>query len=342
MKQEDKIETNADKTKITYTVGSKNVTKATFGAGVAWNTSQPYYNATLSGYIFSSDTAIDAKNLTLTLTDSQKDSLKANDSMTLLTASGISDSNSVIQPDNNTFKLSRTGDLGTNFDGTATGNVFTETDAVKYKISKIETDRITLGSRSWTADAESLPDTWTAKTGTVIEANDFAFTTKAETALASGDTKTLVEGSGFIAGSNIANKTLGIEYTDNSVKLGATAYGQIETITDAVQYKVSSVALDSLDISGWKSSNDASSVPIGWVANTDGVNVTATNFDPQLTSGSKTIITATTAAFSDNKIDENIRYKADYFSNNSENGVSFSGYEEGGVKATDNGKALTY
>ena len=263
--------------------------------------SQSYYDAPNNDYIYSTSTAIDAKNLTFSLSTEQKDSLKTNDSMTLLTASGITDSNSVIQPDNNTFKLSRTGDLGTKFDGTATGNVFAETSAVKYKISKIETDRITLGTRSWTADAENLPDTWTAKTGTVIDASDFAFTTKADTALASGDTKTLVEGSGFIAGSNIANKTLGIEYTDNSVKLGATAYGQIETITDAVQYKINSIALDSLDISAWDGTNDAATVPDSWVANANGVNVTATNFDPALTSGSKTIVTASADMFKDEK-----------------------------------------
>ncbi|MBP5469656.1 MAG: hypothetical protein J6Z11_10485, partial [Candidatus Riflebacteria bacterium] len=213
--------------------------------------------------------------------------------------------------------------------------------AVKYQISKIETDKITLGSRNWTANAESLPDTWRVKADTVIDANDFSFTSNAVTALASGDTKTLVSGSEFAAG-KIADKKVGIDYTVNSLKLGATALGQIETTTTAVQFKVNSVTLDGLDISGWKSTDDVSAVPDVWVANANGVDITATNFDPELTSGLKTIITATTAAFSDNKIDENIRYKADSFSNDSKNGVTFAGFQEGGVKTTDGGKALTY
>ncbi|MBR4329342.1 MAG: hypothetical protein IKP71_05765 [Candidatus Riflebacteria bacterium] len=344
LSQTDSIETNADKNKVTYTIGTKNVTKATFDKELTWNTSsQPFYDASSdSGYIFSESTVIDAKNLTLSFTDSQKDTLKAEDTMTLISATGISSLNNVDQPDNKTFQLSRTGDLGTKFDGTATGVVLAENSAVKYQISKIETDKITLGSRNWTANAESLPDTWRVKADTVIDANDFSFTSNAVTALASGDTKTLVAGSGIVAGSNIADKTVGIDYIDNSLKLGATAFGKIETITDAVQFKVDSVALDSVDISGWKSTDDVSAVPDVWAANTNGVDITATNFDPELTSGSKTIITATTAAFSDNKIDENIRYKADSFSNDSKNGVTFAGFQEGGVKTTDGGKALTY
>lgn len=115
--------------------------------------------------------------------------------MTLISATDISNSNHVVLPDNNTFQLSRTGDSGTKFDGTATGVVLVDSSVVKYKINTIETDKITLGSRNWTANAESLPDTWTAKTGIVIDANDFTFTSKAETALVSGDTKTLVAGS---------------------------------------------------------------------------------------------------------------------------------------------------
>ncbi|MBQ2593960.1 MAG: hypothetical protein II567_11865, partial [Candidatus Riflebacteria bacterium] len=344
LSQTDVIKTNDAKNILTYTIGTKNVIRATFDKELTWNTSsQPFYDASSdSGYIFSGNTVIDAKNLTLSFTDSQKDTLKAEDTMTLISATGISSLNNVDQPDNNTFQLSRTGDLGTKFDGTATGVVLAENSAVKYKINSIETDKLTLGSRSWTANAESLPDTWTAKAGTVIDASDFSFTSNAVTALASGDTKTLVAGSGIVAGSNIADKTVGIDYIDNSLKLGATAFGKIETITDAVQFKVDSVALDSVDISAWKSTDDVSAVPDVWDANANGVNVKATNFDPELTSGSKTIITATTAAFSDNKIDENIRYKADSFGSDRKNGVTFAGFQEGGVKTTDGGKALTY
>ena len=343
LSQTDEIKTNTEKNKLIYTIGKKNVTKATFDSELAWNISQPYYDASNSGYTFGSNSSIDTKNLTLAFSDDQKDSLKTNDCMTLISASGITDSNSVIQPDNNTFQLSRTGDMGTKFDGTATAVVFAETSAVKYKINKIETDKITLGSRSWSANAESLPDTWTAKADTVIDADDFAFTDKAETALASGDTKTLVEGSGIVAGSNIADKTLGIEYTDNSIILGATAFGQIETITDAVQFKVNSIALDSIDISGWKNTNEASSVPEGWAANANGVEITSTGFSPTLTSGSKTIITASVDMFKDENIDESIRYAEGSFNNALlENGVSHSGFQSGGLKASEDGKILTY
>ena len=342
LSQTDVIKTNDTKNILTYTIGTKYVTKATFDKELTWNTSQPFYDASNSGYTFSGDTVIDAKNLTLAFTDSQKDSLKANDTMTLISAIGISNSNSVLQPDNNTFQLSRTGNSGTKFDGTATGVVLADSSVVKYKINTIETDKITLGSRSWSANAESLPDTWKVKTGIVIDANDFTFTSKAETALVSGDTKTLVAGSGIVADSKIADKNVEIEYTDNSVKLGATALGQIETITDAVQFKVNSVTLDSLDISGWNGTDDLSAVPDGWVANANGVNVTATSFDPELTSGSKTIITASSDMFKDENIDESIRFAENSsFKDDSKNGVIFSGKREGGVKASDDGKELT-
>ena len=262
---------------------------------------KPFYDASNSGYTFDSNTAIDSKNLNFAFSDNQKAALKANDTMTLISASGITDSNSITQPNNYTFQLSRTGNSGTKFDGTAIGAVFAETSAVKYKINKIETDKITLGSRSWSANSENLPD-------------------------------------------NIADKTVGIDYIDNSLKLGATAFGKIETITDAVQFKVDSVALDSVDISGWKSTDDVSAVPDVWGANANGVNVTATNFNPALTSGSKTIITASTNMFKfkDENIDESIRYKKHDSFEDSLKGVSLSGYQTGGVKSSDDGMKLTY
>ena len=132
-------------------------------------------------------------------------------------------------------------------------------------------------------------------------------------------------------------------YTDsNQIEFAATAYGQIETVTDAVQYKINSIALDPVDISKWDGTTEASAVPDSWVINANGVKITASTFNPTISSAEKTIITASADMFKDENIDDSIRYGSDSFKDDYENAVSISGIKTGGVKASDDGKKLTY
>ena len=67
----DTLSLNDDKNKVLYTVGDKNVNKATFTGEVAWNDSEAYYTNDASKYKFGA-TDIDATNLKVTGTTERK------------------------------------------------------------------------------------------------------------------------------------------------------------------------------------------------------------------------------------------------------------------------------
>ena len=272
---------------VVYTTGANdNVIKATFGAGINWNTTTPYYtHPTDSLYKFGSSTGVDAGGLTITFTDAQKAALKKDDSMTLLSATGITSSNTVTPPTNSTVAVSNTSTLGTQFGATATGTVAAETGAVKYKISSVDVNTITLDSLAW-GSTDSLPVTWTASENTTVNASGFNYAAepKATTALAVGDTATILTAQGLSSanGSKISNgtgKTVGI-YTDsgNGVKLDATATGHVAAAENALNYVVDGITLNSIVLKDWNgaTTDTPPTVPTGWTLKQEGETVVAT------------------------------------------------------------------
>ncbi len=121
--------------------------------------------------------------------------------------------------------------------------------------------------------------------------------------------------------------------------------GNVKRMGYAVGYQVTDVTLDSVDLTDWNAAKNASVVPAGWTAKTGGVDVTATGiFAPNVAAGTdKTILTiGTENYFSNASIADAISYKADADSTNTDKGVSLTGAESKGVKASEDGKKLVY
>ena len=255
----DTASANAGDQKVTYTTGAKDqVIKATFGTGIEWNKDSTYYTSG-TVYTFDSSTAIDAGSLSVAFTDEQKAALKKNDSMTLISATGITESNNskITPPNSNTVSISKTSDLGTQFTATATGTVAAETGAVKYNISSVDVNTITLGSLAW-GSTDSLPETWTASDSTTIDDTNFAYTGTANTKLKQNDTAVILNATGLATNSEVirdsgasATKTVAMDFTDSSgdgassIRFTGTAKGHVEAAADKVNYVVDGATLDS-------------------------------------------------------------------------------------------------
>ncbi len=142
--------------------------------------------------------------------------------------------------------------------------------------------------------------------------------------------------------SGITVKTVSVSEKDKGIVFEGTGTGNINKVDKALQFSLTSITLNSVGLSDWDGIK-TSGVPDEWGLNTDGVNISGVFADPGLSYGeSKNILTASTAIFKDEKIDESIRYAEGSFNNALENGVAHSGIQTGGVKATDGGKTLTY
>ncbi len=349
---------NAGGNQVVYTTGANdNVIKATFGAGINWNTTTPYYtHPTDSLYKFGSSTGVDASDLSITFTEEQKATLKKDDSMTLLSASGITTTNTVTQPTSNTVAVSNTSALGTQFGATATGTVAAETGAVKYKISSVDVNTITLGSLAW-GSTDSLPETWTASGNTTVDASLFTFTGKAETALAIGNTVPILSGTG-LGNSTVTNQPgedygkVTVDYTDTKgIKFDATAKGIVEAASNAVNYKVSSVTLKGVDLKNWDGTvaSPTSAVPTGWTAQDGGVAVYTDNMTKLPTNlapgGSVDILTGSAGFFVYDKIQGARKYQdGDAFTvkPNGNTGMVIAGNAVGGIKTDSTGAKLIY
>ncbi len=356
---------NAGGNWVVYTTGANdNVIKATFGAGINWNTTTPYYiHPTNSLYKFGSSTGVDASGLTITFTDEQKAALKKDDSMTLISASGITESNNskITPPTSNTVAVSNTSDLGTQFGATATGTVAAETGAVKYKISSVDVNTITLGSLAW-GSTDSLPETWTASGNTTIDASGFAYAAepKATTALVAGDTATILTAQGLSSANDSkisggTGKTVGI-YADsgNGVKLDATATGHVAAAVNALNYVVDGITLNSIVLKDWNgaTSNTPPSVPTGWTLKQDGETVIATintndvaPATPIASGEQRTLLTASDGYFTNMQLTGNKIWQAGgaFEETEAANGVKVSGKQtSGGVKLNETASAIIY
>ena len=353
----DTASASAGDKKVVYTTGAYDkVTTATFNGEIAWSTTPYYTNGTTSLYTFDSGTAIDAEDLTISFTDTQKAALKKDDSMTLISASGITTTNTVTQPTSNTVAVSNTSALGTQFGATATGTVAAETGAVKYKISSVDVNTITLGSLAWDS-TDSLPETWTASGDTSIDASLFTFTGKAETALAIGNTVPILRGTD-LGNSTVTNQPgedygkVTVDYTDTKgIKFDATAKGIVEAASNAVNYKVSSVTLKGVDLKNWDGTvaSPTSAVPTGWTAQDGGVAVYTDNMTKLPTNlapgGSVDILTGSAGFFVYDKIQGARKYQdGDAFTvkPNGNTGMVIAGNAVGGIKTDSAGAKLIY
>ena len=244
-----------------------------------------------------------------------------------------------------------TPEKGVSVTGTTTGGGVKVTDDYKeliYKKSNIAIDKIKLGQVTFDngGTARTFSNEYKFSDAT-INASDLTFADSTDL-LKSGDSMTLADkAKGITAESSVTDgtdKSINISYSDNTsgITYTAKASGNVSADTNAVKFTIESVAGESINLAKWNGTT--AEYPDVWTVNANGVNVAGVFTEPELSAGeSKNILTASTAMFKDENIDETIRFAENTsFKDDSANGLTLSGVQTGGVKATDEGKALTY
>ena len=214
---QDTLEQNADKNRILYKVGDKNVNKATFTGEVAWNDCEAYYTNDATKHKFTGAVDVDATNLIVTGTTDK--ALKNGDTMTLLSAEGMTEGTVTPQSDANktaskiTVNYNDTAS-GITLGAEATGGVNAVTDAVNYEVNEVTLKTVDLSGWNGTAADLTAGDTsgWTAEDGSVTVATG----SFAAPEVAVGSSKTiLTAGGAFFSDDNISGKN---KYQESSFK----------------------------------------------------------------------------------------------------------------------------
>ena len=142
--------------------------------------------------------------------------------------------------------------------------------------------------------------------------------------------------------------------TEVSVRYHLGRYNNEDTDhANKVTLDISDVYIQNVDLTDWDSTKDAFAIPNGWNPRgnastpfTDSpVSVTAAGFTaPTIDAGTSTniITTGTENFFSNDKITGALKYAPQAASTDTDKGVTFTGSESKGVKASNDGKNLIY
>ena len=228
--------------------------------------------------------------------------------------------------------------------GHQTGGVKAEDSGKKltyYAMTK-SADTMTFGEVEFKKGgvARDLKNAYTFDTSSTINAKDLSFKETTE-ALQKNDSMTLAANAKGITSANDVtqptNPDIAIAYTDKlGIKFCAAAGGTVAALTDAVQYTVDSVAVNSIDLAGWDGKT-ASAVPTGWtLADKATVN---TKGMTELAEAATIITSGTDDFFKAATITGGNEYKETDFSEE-DSGITFAGKQAKGVKA--DGKNLVY
>ena len=240
---------------------------------------------------------------------------------------------------------------GVSVTGTITGGGVKVTDDHKeliYKKSNIAVEKIKPGqvtfvnggtARTFTNEYNFNDATVDSSALTFADSTDF---------LKPGDSMNLADkATGITAETSVTDgkgKNINISYSDitSGIAYTAKASGNVSAETNTVKFTIESVAGESINLAKWNGTT--SEFPDVWTVNANGASVAGMFTEPELSDGeTRNILTASTAMFKDNNIDESIRFtEKGSFKDDSENGVTLSGIRTGGVKASDDGMKLTY
>ena len=209
--------------------------------------------------------------------------------------------------------------------GSVTGVTFNPDKAIAFSTTEAARDLTgkTFAATN-TVDAENLKF---AETNDPLKTND----SMTLVANATGITTDVANGTG---------KTVAINYKDDKgIAFVAEASGDVTAADSTVKYTVGSVTVSSVDLSGWNRS-DTSAVISDWTGSN--VAVETGNFAaPEMTGPTLDIVTASEGFFG--TVNGNNAYgNGDPLENDTENGITVTGYKVGGVKAENNGAKLTY
>lgn len=133
---------------------------------------------------------------------------------------------------------------------------------------------------------------------------------------------------------------------DNGAALSGTLTGTISVpATGTVRYTLTNKELKGVNLAKWDSTKNAYALNSEWISGLGANTINASGFTaPTLTAGtSKEIITATSAIFDDDQIYGDQKYGPSAGQSTDDvKGVTFTGSQEKGVKASDNKKSLVY
>ena len=268
--------------------------------------------------------------------------LKATDWLTNFTLSGsaITTEGVTVQ---STAKSSEANGVIIGYNNTHTVALANSNKDITYSIDNYA-NKITLGTILWNKNGTARALTageFTFNDSTTIDKADFEFNTP--TNVVAGDSMTLLSNAtGLTAGEDIAVSQSYTNYA-NGIRLDATLNGNITRAVDTLGYTATGTTLDGVELANWNGT--ATAVPDGWTANLGSDSIKAAGFDaPDVDAGaSKNILTAgTDGFFSDNQITGAMKYTAGAASSDTINGVTMTGSESKGVKASADGKSLIY
>ena len=304
-------------------------------------------------YSFGDTATIDGSNLFFTGTVAT--ALKKNDDMMLVSnAKGISSipAANITQPGDGkgTVAVEYTDSNNIKFNATASGNVTADTNAVKYTVSSVTADKITLASQAWGTTA-ALPDSsWTASASTAVDATNFTYTGEATTALKVDEVgATILNAQGLTTDSPVTagtDKTVGVNYTDDAgVTYTATASGHVAAAKDAVNYVVDGVAATGVNLQNWNGTDTSTAITTnGWIGTDVAVETGSFAAPTDLNLGeTRTIATAPKGFFGTVTGTNAFPSNGGTLSEDT-GGVKLAGSMIGGVKAEDDGitATLTY
>ncbi|WP_027406107.1 autotransporter outer membrane beta-barrel domain-containing protein [Anaerovibrio sp. RM50] len=342
---------NADGTAVTNTVNTVDYFDKIVLHKVKWDTTTPALKATngftnfgggldISGMTFEGTPAGTMTLLQGTTGNFSTLNLTYNNGTTTSTAA-LGDTNPTSQVVKNVVG-GTSADKGVTLTYNAIHSVsIADTSKVTYSIGNTATG-ITLGNMTFgTPRALTAGDfDFTGVTNTNINTANLKFTNPES---ATGTTTLLTNATNLAVGEDI-DHTQNFTKAVNGATLSATLSGNVIRTTEGqLGYEATGTALKGVNLTGWNGT--ASSVPAGWTSGLTANSVTAAGFTaPTIDAGtSKDILTtATDNFFSDTQITGAMKYAQQADSSDTINGVTLTGSESKGVKASDDGKALVY
>lgn len=237
--------------------------------------------------------------------------------------------------------VSTDNDKGVWFTGFESKGVKASDDGKKliYARSNFNVRNIRLGEMTWGTPREATTSYDFANVET-IKAENLEFTNP-DAVTGSG---TLLTGAVNLAtGASIAH-TQNFTKEVNGATLYATLSGNVTRETAGqIGYTATGTTLDSISLTGWNGTEG--SIPTGWTSALGNSSITAVSVDGSgVAPGTEQNILTTNTEnfFNDNQITDALKYKAYASKSETLSGVTLTGSESKGVKASTDGKNLVY
>ncbi len=228
--------------------------------------------------------------------------------------------------------------------------------AIQYNIANNVSAVTVNGTYAWNNGGiiRSLSDdTYLFNVNTSINASNLAFSNTMLDYNPLGQSMTLLSKAKGITGSNITQPTytsskgtVNTSYTEQGVAFTGTATGEVSVVDNEtagykdVKYTLNSGTLNNINLNTWN--GNGITLDSRWSSGIGDNSIEANfTFEPE-NDVTDILTTNTTGFFNDDQIYGNKKYSGGTtLVDSTKNGVTFTGYQGGGVKATDNGKKLT-